>query len=120
GFADWPTWGSGTRLPRGGHRIPHRVQAPSASPTRPIATRYGHFRVRAHGDLETPQPDGSRLGAAPIEGRAQGAGREIGLDESDQRHEKRADSVELPPPGLHGTSSFVPMRWPGRIKVPPN
>ena len=31
-----------------------------------VLERRGHFRVRAHGDLAASQPDGSRLGAAPI------------------------------------------------------
>jgi hypothetical protein len=39
-----------------------------------------------------------------FEDRAKSPWRETDLDGSDQRHEKYAESVELPPCGLHGSS----------------
>src|SRR5262245_20884225 len=37
-----------------------------------------------------------------FEDRAQGPARDASLDHPDQRHERRTESVELPPSGLHG------------------
>src|SRR2546426_8552615 len=53
------------RASRGADRT-HRGGSLGRRPAHDPRERRGHFRVRAHGDLEAPQPDGSRLGAAPM------------------------------------------------------